>query len=54
MSRTAASAALAGGATLLIATKGFSTLSPDQKGKAYLIKNPAPFSEFLNLSVLSK
>jgi hypothetical protein len=39
---------------LLQNSKGFSTLSPDQKGKAYLIKNPAPFSEFLNLSVLSK
>lgn len=38
---------------VLKASTPFSTLVPDDKSKAVLIKNPAPFSEFFNLTVLS-
>jgi hypothetical protein len=42
------------GLSVLTDSTPFSTLSPDQQGKANLINNPAPLSEFLNLPVLWK
>jgi hypothetical protein len=42
------------GLSVLQDSTPFSTLSPDQNGKANLIDNATPFSEFFNLPVLWK